>query len=1054
VLDGTEVKELAYVRYDPEQEETLWGMLKIWSATSGAIRRIEEIMEQAASSGGLGLLGKSSLDLQWDFIRTNLSALLMDVAGYCPPDELRLVLATLRSYVHQKWNDAKLERDALARAALDRADSVHSSFWETYVAADQNADVVRDDRFRLYPYVGSTTLEPVPPPPRGMPSLEKAYIQTRDGFARQYVECSVYDDDDDDKMGLYSEECTPGLESEDGPTMLFASIARVKRLVAAASRIRSCPVGMAVIPEDAGLSGYNERCIWAAQAIVAFEMDGHVIPSVGMMLEFTPAEFKAVREARQGRNQVLQEARAALLAKGEDATILPADEEIADDDDNDHLSVGEAVGAFLVSRLLRVYLRTACGDNHPVMCRYPCVLSGGEYPTYARITPDLAAEFVETHCVRILNRAVAESSVLSVKHSYTQMPEEGNVSSKYWDSACSAVRVLLQASSPSWIRPAIVVVQSMWRYYVPRYRRFSSGVPVRLAQQLARLILVVDSRLSSIPMLDHPINKLVSIRDSVVPDEELSTATFLDWIFLEARRVEAHLYALRWIHNPAAQDAPAPRLAQVKTGVVHTRVGLWGAMNTRALRWDMRPRLCVEFPSEGARTGWELDMDRRYSPVPVQPRPRAMRKTLVEEAKKHPEATAEWVLVQQQLDAYADRNECMQTNRERVDAERPPTPEPPPGEPPSYRRGARYAPMTRAERGEPAEGEAPDVTPTKPRLRVVPGSPGPQSLDRAGLAVMRTRISNALARKTGDTPHKKDAYMRMELERIANVILRSRPSDAMKQTRMYGAAGSALTDYPRDMYWRMLVAGYGPKAAKAWSEGMSYDDAVGLELVPKQVSPPPQSGVLMYGVVRADPRTEWDFSVRPETLQEQADLDRVLKTPPPYINPRRPFLHKKWSLLPSYTHLSPVRRQDRRDRRARQFSPSEMQFAQVPVVEQSSAPGPPGRRERDRRARQFSPSEMPQDLSSAPEVAQVSVVEQYRAPGPTPGGSSVPLVQREPESQRLARLAMEEHDQPDVSSKLCAYCDIPAKKRCVGCRRVRYCSEECQAAHWRDHKCV
>jgi hypothetical protein len=33
----------------------------------------------------------------------------------------------------------------------------------------------------------------------------------------------------------------------------------------------------------------------------------------------------------------------------------------------------------------------------------------------------------------------------------------------------------------------------------------------------------------------------------------------------------------------------------------------------------------------------------------------------------------------------------------------------------------------------------------------------------------------------------------------------------------------------------------------------------------------------------------------------------------------------------------------------------------------------------------------------------------------------------------------------------CPVCERPASKQCVGCRKIRYCSEKCQRAHWKRH---
>jgi len=48
----------------------------------------------------------------------------------------------------------------------------------------------------------------------------------------------------------------------------------------------------------------------------------------------------------------------------------------------------------------------------------------------------------------------------------------------------------------------------------------------------------------------------------------------------------------------------------------------------------------------------------------------------------------------------------------------------------------------------------------------------------------------------------------------------------------------------------------------------------------------------------------------------------------------------------------------------------------------------------------------------------------------------------------------EEGEGPAVSARVCGYCGEPAQKACGGCLKVRYCSKECQAAHFYEHECV
>jgi hypothetical protein len=42
----------------------------------------------------------------------------------------------------------------------------------------------------------------------------------------------------------------------------------------------------------------------------------------------------------------------------------------------------------------------------------------------------------------------------------------------------------------------------------------------------------------------------------------------------------------------------------------------------------------------------------------------------------------------------------------------------------------------------------------------------------------------------------------------------------------------------------------------------------------------------------------------------------------------------------------------------------------------------------------------------------------------------------------------------DTNSKVCHYCNKTVEKllKCSKCKRVKYCSKECQKAHWKDHK--
>ncbi len=48
---------------------------------------------------------------------------------------------------------------------------------------------------------------------------------------------------------------------------------------------------------------------------------------------------------------------------------------------------------------------------------------------------------------------------------------------------------------------------------------------------------------------------------------------------------------------------------------------------------------------------------------------------------------------------------------------------------------------------------------------------------------------------------------------------------------------------------------------------------------------------------------------------------------------------------------------------------------------------------------------------------------------------------------------------PEQPRKQCANCGATSGggvklRKCAGCRRVRYCSQECQAQHWAQHKLV
>eukprot|EP01084_Bolivina_argentea_P128994 227901_1 len=40
----------------------------------------------------------------------------------------------------------------------------------------------------------------------------------------------------------------------------------------------------------------------------------------------------------------------------------------------------------------------------------------------------------------------------------------------------------------------------------------------------------------------------------------------------------------------------------------------------------------------------------------------------------------------------------------------------------------------------------------------------------------------------------------------------------------------------------------------------------------------------------------------------------------------------------------------------------------------------------------------------------------------------------------------------DKIYRTCAVCTASANKRCSGCKRVYYCSEQCQSNHWKQHK--
>jgi hypothetical protein len=47
------------------------------------------------------------------------------------------------------------------------------------------------------------------------------------------------------------------------------------------------------------------------------------------------------------------------------------------------------------------------------------------------------------------------------------------------------------------------------------------------------------------------------------------------------------------------------------------------------------------------------------------------------------------------------------------------------------------------------------------------------------------------------------------------------------------------------------------------------------------------------------------------------------------------------------------------------------------------------------------------------------------------------------------------HSGPRPRKKFCAYCgktDDCKFRKCGACRKVRYCSTECQNHHWREHK--
>lgn len=38
------------------------------------------------------------------------------------------------------------------------------------------------------------------------------------------------------------------------------------------------------------------------------------------------------------------------------------------------------------------------------------------------------------------------------------------------------------------------------------------------------------------------------------------------------------------------------------------------------------------------------------------------------------------------------------------------------------------------------------------------------------------------------------------------------------------------------------------------------------------------------------------------------------------------------------------------------------------------------------------------------------------------------------------------------TGELCPFCEQPSRNRCTGCYVTRYCSKECQLAHWKKHK--
>lgn len=61
------------------------------------------------------------------------------------------------------------------------------------------------------------------------------------------------------------------------------------------------------------------------------------------------------------------------------------------------------------------------------------------------------------------------------------------------------------------------------------------------------------------------------------------------------------------------------------------------------------------------------------------------------------------------------------------------------------------------------------------------------------------------------------------------------------------------------------------------------------------------------------------------------------------------------------------------------------------------------------------------------------------------------------EHRNLAEV--ESFDTPDILNKhqklnLCAYCSKPATKKCSRCKKIHYCSPECQKADWQKHKKV